>query len=238
MISILTSTYNNEQWLNEFLDSVISQTYTDWELILVDDGSTDNTREIINSYNDTRIKYIYKEHTNLPDSLNVGYDYCKGDYIARADADDIMMSDRLQYQWDFMESHQDVDMSATAAIYKDMMQEHRLPIIVGTYRGYVKPADALRTTCLWHGSWIVRTSTWKRDKIYYDTDYYCGQDFEYMLNCICHGWTLYNCGEYRGMYRRIHNDCIVVNHKKDRYEKYDIARNKYKNLINEIYKKI
>ena len=231
MISILTATHNNERWLNEFLNSVLAQTYTDWELILVDDGSTDRTKEIVDSYKDPRIKYIYKEHTNLPDSLNVGYDYCQGDYIARADADDIMMPDRLQFQWDFMESHPDIDMSATAAIYKDMMKEHKIKIIVGTYNGYVKPKDALKTTCLWHGSWIVRASTWKRDKIYYDTDYYCAQDFEYMLNCLAHGWVLYNCRDYRGMYRRIHENCIVMNHQKQIFEKYEIARKKYKDLI-------
>lgn len=234
MISILTSTYNNERYIREFIDSVLNQTYTDWELILIDDGSTDNTREIVNSYSDPRIRYIYKEHTNLPDSLNIGYDYCKGDYIARADADDIMMPDRLQFQWDFMESHPDIDMSATAAIYLDMTKQHKHTIIVGSYIGHVKPKDAFRSTCLWHGSWIVRTSTWKRDKIYYDTEYYCGQDFEYMLNCIVHGWKLYNCGTYKGMYRRIHENCIVKRFVKERYEKYDIARNKYKQY--EIFK--
>ena len=232
MISILTSTYNNEQYIREFLESVLNQTYTDWELILIDDGSTDNTREIVKSYSDPRIRYIYKEHTNLPDSLNVGYDYCKGDYIARADADDIMMPDRLQFQWDFMESHPDIDMSATAAIYLDMTEKHKYTIIVGSYIGHVKPKDAFYTTCLWHGSWIVRASTWKRDKIYYDTEYYCGQDFEYMLNCIAHGWKLYNCGTYKGMYRRIHENCIVKRFVKERYDKYNIARNKYKQYEN------
>lgn len=234
MISILTSTYNNEKWLNEFLDSVLTQTYTDWELILVDDGSTDRTKEIVKSYKDDRIKYFYKEHTNLPDSLNFGYDKCNGEYIARADADDIMMPDRLQFQWDFMESHPDVDMSATAAIYLDMIKKHKYTIIIGSYIGEVKPKDALYSTCLWHGSWIVRTSTWKRDKIYYDTNYYCGQDFEYMLNCIVHRWKLYNCGKYKGMYRRIHENCIVKKFVKERYNKYNIARNKYKQY--EIFK--
>ena len=232
MISILTASYNNECYIREFINSVLSQTYTDWELVFIDDGSTDNTKKIIDSYLDSRIHYIYKEHTNLPSSLNVGYNYCKGDYIARADADDIMFPDRLEWQFNFMESHPDVDMQANCIQVFKTNENGKIKKIglFGNISYYPTNEDILKGTCLCHGSWIVRGSTWRRDKIYYDEDYYCGQDFEYMLNCVAHGWVLYNNMKVT-MWRRIHDKCITVNHKTDIRKRYEIAREKYKDII-------
>lgn len=231
MISILTATYNNESYITEYLDSVISQTYRDWELILIDDGSTDNTKNIISTYNDSRIKYFYKDHTNLPNSLNFGYNYCNGDYIARADSDDIMLPNRLQWQFDFMESNLTIDMSSNGL--QSFTSENGIKKkigICGNRSWYIKPSDALETTRLWHGSWIIRGNTWRRDKIYYDETYYCGQDFEYLLNCISHGWVLYNDKTIL-MWKRHHENGIVEKNKKDVIGIYNIIREKYKNII-------
>lgn len=231
MISILTSTYNNEPYIGEYLDSVIAQTYTDWELILIDDGSTDRTKEIVESYNDKRIHYYYKPHTNLPDSLNIGLDYCKGDYIARADADDKMFPNRLQIQFDFMESHPDVDMMGNAMIaYKLKDGEWKKVILLHNKTWYIPPEEFFRGTPIWHGNWIMRGTTWRRDRIYYNTEYWCGQDCDYLLNCVTHGWKMYNDGENVTMFRRIHNRCITVNYREERMKFYREIRKKYKKI--------
>ena len=108
MISIVIPTYNSARYLRECMDSVLNQTYQDFEVIVVDDGSTDNSVAIIQSYQDARIKLIRNEHDYIQ-SLNMGMTAAKGKYIARMDSDDIMLPERLQLQYEYMEAHPEVD---------------------------------------------------------------------------------------------------------------------------------
>lgn len=105
-ISVLMPVYNGERFLKEAIDSILSQTFTDFEFIIINDGSTDNTENIILSYKDERIVYI-KNNVNLKliKTLNRGVDLARGKYIARMDADDISLPTRLEVQYKFMEVH-------------------------------------------------------------------------------------------------------------------------------------
>lgn len=119
-VSILMPVYNAERYIAQALESIIYQDYKDWELILINDGSTDRSDEIIREYEDERIYYINNpQNLKLIKTLNKGIDYCDGDYIARMDADDIMVSDRLKHQVDFMDAHPDYLMCGTNAIVVD-----------------------------------------------------------------------------------------------------------------------
>lgn len=99
-ISVLLSCYNGARWLDEAINSVLSQTFGDFEFIIVDDGSTDNSPEIIKRYavQDARIVVIAKSNSGLADSLNVGIRQARGEWIARLDADDICEPARLEIQ--------------------------------------------------------------------------------------------------------------------------------------------
>lgn len=114
-ISLIMSVYNGEDYLAETIESVLSQTFTEWEFIIINDCSTDNTSKILAEYalKDERIK-VHTNETNLrlPSSLNKALSLAKGRYIARMDADDICMPDRLQKQYDFMEAKPNVDLSS------------------------------------------------------------------------------------------------------------------------------
>lgn len=103
-ISVVMSAYNVEKWISASIESVLMQTFSDFELIIVDDGSTDNTRSIIQSYNDKRIKLIINSHDFIS-SLNKGLDASKGKFIARMDADDIMHIDRLAIEYAIMKEN-------------------------------------------------------------------------------------------------------------------------------------
>lgn len=114
-ISLIMSVYNSADYVSEAIESVIRQTFTAWELIIINDCSTDATSEILNRYasQDSRISV----HTNavnlrLPNSLNKALSLAKGKYIARMDADDICLPQRLQEQYDFMENNPDVSLSS------------------------------------------------------------------------------------------------------------------------------
>lgn len=90
-VSVLMSVYNGERWLAESIESVLNQTFTDFEFLIVNDGSTDGSGEIINRYaeQDSRIHVFDKPNTGLADSLNYGIARAKGEWIARIDADDV-----------------------------------------------------------------------------------------------------------------------------------------------------
>lgn len=98
MVSVVLPTYNRENLVGKSIESVLSQTYEDFELIIVDDGSKDNTKSLIEKYmeNDSRIKYIYQENAGYPSAINRGLIECKGEYIAFEDSDDIWDKEKLE----------------------------------------------------------------------------------------------------------------------------------------------
>ena len=109
-VSIIMSVYNGEEFLHDSVESILSQTFTDFEFIIIDDKSTDKTSDILKGYSfkDPRIKIITNEkNLGLTKSLNIGIKESSGEYIARMDADDISYPERLQKQFDFMENNLD-----------------------------------------------------------------------------------------------------------------------------------
>lgn len=108
LISILMPTYNMATLLLESIPSILKQDYQNFELIIIDDGSTDQTKEIIEAFSDKRIVYLYREHNYIA-SLNAGINISRGKYIMRMDADDIMMEGRITLQTDFMETYPEID---------------------------------------------------------------------------------------------------------------------------------
>ncbi len=112
-ISVILPVYNAEKYLREAIDSILTQTFTDFELLLINDGSTDGSEAIILFYTDSRVVYVKNDvNRGLIFSLNKGIDIAKGEYIARMDADDISMPMRLEKQLSYLENNA-VDMLAT-----------------------------------------------------------------------------------------------------------------------------
>lgn len=120
-VSVLMSCYNGSRWLHEAIVSVLAQTFENFEFVLVDDGSTDETWNIIQSYcaRDERIVAISKKNTGLPDSLNVGIAHAKGAWIARLDADDLCEPTRLEEQVNFVRNHPEVVLLGTGFVEID-----------------------------------------------------------------------------------------------------------------------
>jgi glycosyltransferase involved in cell wall biosynthesis len=93
--SIILPTYNRAHFLPKAIESVLKQTFTDWELIIVDDGSTDNSREVVNSFTDQRIRYIYQENQERSAARNNGIERANGEYICFLDSDDYYLENKL-----------------------------------------------------------------------------------------------------------------------------------------------
>jgi glycosyltransferase involved in cell wall biosynthesis len=107
-ISVIMPVYNGEKYVREAIQSVLDQTFSDFEFIIVDDGSTDNSGEAINSFKDERIRYEQLPHRGLIHTLNHAIQIARGTYIARMDADDIALPERLARQVEYMDTHPDI----------------------------------------------------------------------------------------------------------------------------------
>ena len=107
-VSILTSVYNGEKYIKECIDSILNQTFYDFEYIILNDGSIDQTKNILEKYTDPRMRIIHQENLGIPKSLNKGASLCRADLIAHLDADDYVHSHWLERQFEFMGQNQDV----------------------------------------------------------------------------------------------------------------------------------
>jgi len=109
ILTVLLPVYNAEAYIAEAIESILSQTFGDFELLIINDGSTDSSPQIIGSFHDERIHFVNNQsNLKLIATLNRGIDLAKGKYIARMDADDVSLPQRLRKQVDFMEAHPDV----------------------------------------------------------------------------------------------------------------------------------
>lgn len=111
VVSVIIASYNYAQFIGETLDSLIAQTHENWECIIVDDGSTDNTAEVVADYSkrDARIKYIYQRNAGQAAARNSALKIVKGDYIQFLDADDLLEPQKLERQVEYLKSHSDTD---------------------------------------------------------------------------------------------------------------------------------
>lgn len=107
-ITVLMPVYNGERFLRPAMESILAQTYADFELLVLDDGSTDKSGEIVRSFRDQRIRLCSLEHHGLIATLNVGLRESRGQWIARMDCDDVALSDRFQRQWDHVSHNPDI----------------------------------------------------------------------------------------------------------------------------------
>lgn len=127
-ITILMPVYNGEAYLRDAIESVLSQTdVKNIEILIINDGSKDQTAEILKSYQDPRLKILHQPNQGLAKTLNVGLNIASGKYIARHDQDDIMLPGRLQKQFQFLEENPEIGMVGTwADIYEGVIASGRV----------------------------------------------------------------------------------------------------------------
>lgn len=117
-VSVVIPSYNSARYVVAAVESVLAQTYRDFEILVVDDGSTDETREVLKRYGD-RIRYLYKPNGGVSKARNYGIEKALGKYVAFLDADDLWMPEKLEKQVALLESNADIGLSYTSAITID-----------------------------------------------------------------------------------------------------------------------
>ena len=176
-ISVILATYNDEKYIRDAIDSILNQTHEDLELIIVDDGSTDSTYEIINSFQDTRVIYLKNgQNRGLPYSLNRGLKHATGDYIARMDGDDISLPTRMEEQLRYLEEHKEV--AICGCLWKSFGRSSHLDIQPEDMEGL--KVKLLFYSPLAHSSWFIRASVIREGNLKYNTSFRSSQDYEFL----------------------------------------------------------
>lgn len=179
-ISVIMGVYNGEKFLRLAIDSILKQTFSDLEFIVIDDASTDETSEILKSYNDTRLIIVTNpENIGLTKSLNNALQIACGKYIARQDSDDMSMPTRLARQIEFMEQNPDIGLLGTWAVFFD---ENNRPI-----DDWLLPNQDIELrrnlqfgNVFCHGSVLIRRSALEKSG-YYREKFRYTQDYELWL---------------------------------------------------------
>lgn len=197
-ISIILPVYNAERTLKETLDSIFNQTFKDFEILLINDGSNDGSGNIIASYTDSRIRLIDNgTNKGLIYSLNYGIEKVRGEYIARMDSDDIMAPDRLKIQYEYMQLHPDVDIcgSFIEIFESSEVIGHQL---YGTTNDEIK-SELLFNSPLAHPTYFIRRSSFMGYK-YSPNFKYC-EDYELLSRFLLNNHKGANIPEYLLKYR-------------------------------------
>lgn len=116
-ISVLMPAYNCGKYISAAVRSILSQTFNNFELIIIDDGSTDDTETIVTGFEDKRLNYIRIQHSGTAAALNYGISKCSYDWIARIDADDLNIPDRLEKQVQYLAKNPDIDILSSWSVY-------------------------------------------------------------------------------------------------------------------------
>lgn len=183
-ISVVMSVYNSESYLKESVDSILNQTFTDFEFILTDDSSTDNSLAILEQYalKDKRITLLKNiQNSGLATNLNKMISISKGKYIARMDADDISLPERLQKQYDFMENKPDVGVYGTqiTPFGSKAVKMHFAPL---THEEIL--ASILFTNPMMHPTVMFRKSIFTETGIRYNENLRTSQDLDLWFSLI------------------------------------------------------
>ena len=184
LVSVVLSVFNGEKYLAEAIDSILTQTYKNFEFIIINDGSTDSSLEIIGSYNDKRIILISRENKGLIVSLNEGVHKATGKYVARMDADDISLPNRIDKQVKFMQEHESIGICGTAVrVFGENTREHIWKL---TRSDKCIKAELLFSSALAHPTVMMRKSLIDQYQLFYSSDFTHAEDFELWTRFALH----------------------------------------------------
>ena len=210
LVTVLMPVYNGEKFLRNAIESILNQSYNNLEFLIINDGSLDDSKNIILSYNDERIRFINNERNfGLIQTLNLGFKLASGDFIARMDADDISMKDRIKKQIHFLLKNKDVGLIGSSAVLIDQnnseignlrySNEHnKIKYLLGFYNLFIHPTI------------MVRKDVVIKNKLIFDSNYLHAEDYKFWTQLIFFT-NVFNFEEPL-IYYRIHENQVSIKH--------------------------
>lgn len=221
-VSILMPVYNTAPYLREAMDSMLSQTFADFELIVLNDCSPDNAEEILDTYDDPRIvRYRGERNVGLANVLNVGIEMARGKYIARMDSDDLSLPNRLKVQVDYLETHPDIDLvsvgmqlfGAKEEVWTRVSDPEKVKV------------NALFQSPVLHASSVWRKESFERHGLRFRQDMVPAEDYDLWTRALVRGFKLVNLPDVLYRYRLHPNQ--ATQQKEKTFEKVRIVRRNY-----------
>ena len=191
-VSILIPCYNAKDVARRCLNSILTQTFGDYEIIMVDDGSLEDSFEGIRGISDSRLHLYYKSHGGVADTLDYGLGFCNGEYICRMDVDDLMYRWRLEKQVGFLDSHEEYDLVCGGMTSTD--KDGFLTVGSYGYYGELKCSDFVGGGCIIDHPTVM----FRKDRFFevfgkdvYSRDYSC-EDYHLWYRCIENGIRMFS----------------------------------------------
>jgi len=182
-VSVIMPSYNSERFIGSSILSIINQSFSSWELLIVDDASTDNTVDIIKSFNDPRIKVIkLNENKGNYHARNIGLENAKGKYIAMLDSDDISLPNRIQLQYNYLENNPELGAIGTSFFIIDEQGKY-INSIDRTMRPSEFQVNLINDNILLHSSLFIRKELIEKHDLKYHTSYLYAADYDFVFNC-------------------------------------------------------
>lgn len=192
-VSIIMPSFNKEKYISKSIESILDQTYKDWELLVIDDASIDKSVEIIKSYHDSRIRFFQnKSNIGIAATRNIGLLKAKGEYIALLDADDLSTEYRIEKEVDFLDNNSNIDV-----VFGDFRIIDENDAVKETYFTPLRDPDFIKAKLMVrdvipNGSCMYRKEFIKRNNIQYRDGYLGMDDYLFWVECSF-------CGRIMGM---------------------------------------
>lgn len=207
LVSVIMPIYNAEKYVEEAIESILNQTMSDFELILIDDGSVDGTRKIVEDYSikEGRIRPVYNEtNIGLVDSLNKGIELASGRYIARMDGDDISTSDRFENQIRFLENNSLDIVGGQCSLFCEDIDDSKdldYPVSSDICQRFLRQSNALA-----HPAWLGKRELFT--KIRYRQIKAC-EDYDFLIRAVNLGYRIGNT-DSKVLYYRLNPNGVSI----------------------------
>ena len=157
LVSIILPIYNSELYLKEAIDSVLQQTYSNWELIAINDGSNDTSEQIVQSYTDPRIQYHYQSNAGVSSARNMGLANMKGDFFCFLDADDYLPPNSIESRLAVFEEDSSIEFVDGVVLFKDSNLQHTLKTYEPHFNGNpFSNLTRLNEACFFGNTWMIK----------------------------------------------------------------------------------
>lgn len=228
-VSVIMANYNGGEYLKEAINSVISQTLSQWELIIIDDESKDNSIEIVQGFNDSRIK-LFRSGKNSGPAIcrNIGLNNSKGKYITILDSDDVMTENRLETQYNYLESNPNIDVLGTAAEY---FGNGKRTIVTPFLDHETIKCKILFDSPFTHSSVMIRKITLTKYNVKYNESYPKAQDYDLWAQLASFDNVTFGSIDKVLVRYRIHGNQITSNQKGKQKEYANSIRKRQLKLL-------
>ena len=176
-VSVYMPVYNiKEEWLREAIESILNQTFSDFEFIIINDGSTNNAEEVILSYKDSRIRYYKQENQGYIAASNKGLELAQGEYIAKMDSDDISLPTRLEKQVEYLDNNPNIGLVGSGFQFFDKSD---ITVIHPEFVGYLDFLKCTATTFF-----MMRKSVIQKYDLKFNPEYIHAEDYDFYVRFL------------------------------------------------------